>query len=244
MAKATGKGKEAGRRDSPKAVRLYTLEVRLVSGPMSGDFLRANPVVARTLQVRGDQTLADLHGALLAAFGRDQEQMYEFQLGRGPSDPEGPRYVLPGALGMAVEGTRPPAGLVTDTTLDFLGLEVGRAFGYWFDFAADWWHRITVQGIERGEARGTYPKVTKRVGENPPQVAAEDNGPQALTGDAAADVSCLIGELHLSKGDYAKAVEAFTRAIDTRPTADAYHGRARALRALAALDERKSQELR
>jgi hypothetical protein len=227
-------------------MRLYTLEAHLVSGPMPSAFIRANPVVARTIQIRGDQTLADLHQALFRAFGREQEQMYEFQFGRGPSDPEGPRYVLPGALGMSIEGARPPAGLVTQTSLDALDLEIGRAFGYWFDFVADWWHRITVQEIARKKLGGTFPRITKRVGEDPPQVTVEDRpedaGPQALTGDAAADVSCLIGELHLSKGDYAKAVEAFTRAIDTRPTADAYLGRARAYRALAAHDERTSQQ--
>src|SRR5262249_55516574 len=67
-------------------------------------------------------------------------------------------------------------------------------------------------------------------------------GSQEATGDcipssAAADVGCLIGEMHLSKGEYHKAIEAFTRAIENQPTADAYEGRAKAYRALAALDE-------
>jgi tetratricopeptide (TPR) repeat protein len=62
--------------------------------------------------------------------------------------------------------------------------------------------------------------------------------------EAAADVGCLIGELHLSKGDYEKAVEAFTRSLEGEPTADAYAGRARAYRGLAERDERRAQELR
>ena len=73
-------------------------------------------------------------------------------------------------------------------------------------------------------------------------------GSQEATGDcipssAAADVGCLIGEMHLSKGEYHKAIEAFTRAIENQPTADAYEGRAKAYRALAALDEQKALEL-
>ncbi len=61
---------------------------------------------------------------------------------------------------------------------------------------------------------------------------------------AAADVGCLIGEMHLHNDEFDKAVEAFSRAVETNPTADAYEGRARAYRALAALDESAAQLLR
>lgn len=67
----------------------------------------------------------------------------------------------------------------------------------------------------------------------------EDEAP----GDAA-DVGCLIGEMHLSKGEYHRAVEAFSRAIENQPSADALDGRARALRALAELDEALAREMR
>jgi tetratricopeptide (TPR) repeat protein len=67
---------------------------------------------------------------------------------------------------------------------------------------------------------------------------------QPLPDGAAADMGCLIGELHLSKGDYAKAVEAFTRSIANNPSADVYEGRARAYRALAAEDESRARALR
>jgi hypothetical protein len=228
-------------------VRLYTLEVLLVSGPVPESFTRDNPVVARTVQLRGDQTLAELHQAIFTAFGRTQEQMYEFQLGKGPLGQSGQRYVLPGAAGMTAEGIGPPAGLVTETTLDALRLEVGSSVIYWFDFAADWWHRITIKRIEEKEPRGKYPKVKGRVGADPPQPAADDpggtGGPQTISEEAAADMSCLIGELHLSRGNFARAVEAFTRAIESSPNSDAYLGRARAYRGLAADDERKAREL-
>ena len=148
---------------------------------------------------------------------------------------------------MALDRAKPPAGLVTETTLDALKLGPGQSFIYWFDFAADWWHRVTVKAVEKKPPKGKYPKVLRRRGADPAQVTGADAGaagaPQAISGEAAADMSCLIGELHLSKGNYAKAVEAFSRAIETSPNPDAYLGRARAYRALAALDERQASGL-
>jgi uncharacterized protein HemY len=52
----------------------------------------------------------------------------------------------------------------------------------------------------------------------------------------AADMGCLLGEMHLREGEFEKAVDAFTRAIETRPAADLYEGRARAYRSLAERD--------
>jgi tetratricopeptide (TPR) repeat protein len=62
--------------------------------------------------------------------------------------------------------------------------------------------------------------------------------------NGAGDMGCLIGEMHLGNGDYEKAIEAFTRAIETQPAADVYEGRARAYHGLAEKDERKAAELR
>jgi hypothetical protein len=76
------------------------------------------------------------------------------------------------------------------------------------------------------------------------EVPPSANGVPAVADGAAADVGCLIGEMHLHNDEFAKAVDAFSRAVDTRPTADAYEGRARAYRALAALDEGAAQLLR
>ena len=130
---------------------------------------KKNPVISRTIQIRGDQTLEDLHHAIFDAFGRWEEHMYEFQFGKGPMDPKGPRYVLREPFTGQSDGGKPPAGFVDDTTIGSLGLEVGRSFGYWFDFGDDWWHQINVEAIEDTVPEGKYPKVTKRVGKSPPQ---------------------------------------------------------------------------
>src|SRR5260221_8742365 len=113
--------------------RLYTLEVFLLSGPISEKFVKKNPVVSRTIQIRGDQTLEDLHHAVFDAFGRWEEHMYEFQFGKGPMDPKARRYVLPSAFGIETGEKNPPVGSVDQTTIESLGLKVGDRFGYWFD---------------------------------------------------------------------------------------------------------------
>src|SRR5262249_49823981 len=56
-------------------------------------------------------------------------------------------------------------------------------------------------------------------------------------GRAVADMGCLIGEMHLRQAEYEKAIEAFTRAIETQPAPDLFEGRARAFRGLAERDE-------
>ena len=139
-------------------VRLYTLEVFLLSGPITEKFAKKNPVVSRTIQFRGDQTLADLHHAIFDAFDRFDEHMYEFQFGKGPMDPKAPRYVLPGAYEGGTGDEKRPAGRVDQTTLDSLGLEVRRSFGYWFDFGG----RLVAPEQRRGHrgqgAQGEVPQ--------------------------------------------------------------------------------------
>lgn len=66
----------------------------------------------------------------------------------------------------------------------------------------------------------------------------EEDGPLE---ESAADMGCLVGEMHLRAGEYEKAIEAFTRAIETAPSADLYEGRARAYRGLAELDLERAQ---
>ena len=150
--------------------RLLTLEVCIVDGPMTEKFIKKNKVVCRTIQIRGDQTFEDLHRAIFDAFGREDEHMYEFQVGsKGPMDPKARRYVLSGAFEKPMPGTPRAAGDVTCTTVGSLGLKKGDAFGYWFDFGDDWRHQINVLDIKEKTGTGKYPKITNRVGASPPQ---------------------------------------------------------------------------
>jgi hypothetical protein len=99
--------------------------------------------------------------------------MYEFQVGgAGPNDPQAQRYGLPMAFGIGADDA--PTGDVHHTTIAALGLSVDEALGYWFDFGDDWWHQINVMAIAPTAPKGTYPKITERVGASPPQYADFD----------------------------------------------------------------------
>jgi len=154
--------------------RLYTLFVFLLGGPMSDEF--DGEEVSRTIQIRGDQTLGDLHEEIFDAYDRWDEHFYEFQFGSGPHDPNAQRYVLPEVF---EQDRRDPtvSGDLTKTRLDSLGLEVDRSFGYWFDYGDDWWHQIDVKAIDEKVPRGKFPKVTERVGKSPPQYEDPDDDP-------------------------------------------------------------------
>ena len=137
----------------PQRPRLYTLEVFIIGGPISEKFPKRNPVISRTIQIRGDQTLEDLHHAIFDAFDRWEEHMYEFQFGKGPNDPKGKRYVPYAAQD---EGRMPLARWPDDHRLP--PLEGRSAFGYWFDFGDDWWHQINVEAIEEKVPRASFPR--------------------------------------------------------------------------------------
>lgn len=162
------KAKAAG---SEGGVRLYTLEVVIIGGPMTESFAERNRLVSRTIQIRGDQMLEELHDAIFDAFDREEEHMYEFQIGgRGPRDPKSRSYMPPEGIHDAP--CDEPTGDVSQTVIGSLRLKVGGTFGYLFDFGDEWWHQIDVLDIKDQAPVGDFPKVVKRIGESPPQYPA------------------------------------------------------------------------
>ena len=139
--------------------RLYDLKVTLVSGPA-----HAGPIegeVSRTIQIRGDLKLSDLHGAVFDAFDREEEHMYEFVLD-GDEEGVGPTRYTQGA---DLDG----GSDVNETSIASLGLKVGGRLGYAFDFGDRWVHTIEVVAFEKGSGFPTSPTVIDRVGDSPPQ---------------------------------------------------------------------------
>jgi hypothetical protein len=166
--------KRARREQAPKDGRLFTLEVELIGGPVTEEFLKKNPVVSRTVQMRADQPLEDLHFAIFDAFGRDDEHTYQFEFGgKEPMDRRARRYVMPEAMEDPF-GDAGDAG-TTEADIGSLGLKENEVCFYWFDFGDDWWHRITVKSIAEHAPAGTYPKITYRVGQSPPQYPGLDD---------------------------------------------------------------------
>ena len=156
-------------RSPPGDANIYRLQVYLIGGPVPEKF--AGQEISRTIEIRGDQTLEDLHHAIFDAYNRFDEHMYEFQFGKGPHDPKGKRYVLHTMFEAGDD--EQVAGDVARTTIDSLQLKVGQPFGYRFDYGDDWWHQINVESIEKGKPKVRYPRIVKRVGKSPPQYSEE-----------------------------------------------------------------------
>jgi len=165
-------GPALGWMPTAKAIRqatpanLYVLSVFLHSGPVSDKF--RSRIVNRVIEIRGDQTLENLHEAIFKAYDRWDEHMYEFQFGKRPFDPAGLTYGVSGE-----SSGRKKRGDARTTKLDDLGLTKDRVFGYWFDFGDDWFHQIGVERIEQAIPTVTYPRIVKRVGKSPPQYLDE-----------------------------------------------------------------------
>jgi hypothetical protein len=164
-ANPAGPGRQSSRRIEAAAApstNLYVVSVCLVNGPMSRKF--ANKEISRVIEIRGDQTLEQLHYAIFKAYDRWDQHLYEFQFGKRPFDPDGPNYAAPDP---------PPKNKdcrnARTSNLDELDLKPDRVFGYWFDFGDDWYHQIRVDRIEEAIPTVTYPRVVRRVGKSPPQ---------------------------------------------------------------------------
>jgi hypothetical protein len=145
---------------------LYVLSVYLAAGPISKKF--ANKQVSRVIEIRGDQTLQQLHDAIFKAYDRWDEHLYEFQFGKRPHDPAGPKYGIP-----HTNERKSNEGDARAIKLDDLHLKPERVFGYWFDFGDDWYHQVQVERVEQAISIVTYPRVIKRVGKSPPQYSED-----------------------------------------------------------------------
>jgi Plasmid pRiA4b ORF-3-like protein len=128
----------------------YTFRARLVGWPG----------VSRTVAVRGDQTLVDLHRVLQAAFEWGDDHLYSFWLtGRFWGDVAS-EYSTPGWCEQGQRSAR--------TRLEGLGLSVGQNIAYLFDFGDEWRVRLTVAKLTPADD-ASYPRIVASRGEAPPQ---------------------------------------------------------------------------
>ena len=121
--------------------------------------------VTRTVAVRGDQGLTDLHDVLQRAFDWDDDHLYSFWLTGRFWDREG-EYTAPFEL---ERGQRSAA-----VQLDRLGLEVGQKVAYVFDFGDEWRVMLTVTAVEEADAN-PYPRILASRGEAPPQYVYDED---------------------------------------------------------------------
>jgi hypothetical protein len=181
----------------------YTLRVYLVSGPY-GEESVGNEIY-RTLKVRGDQTLEELHYAISHSYEREQHRYYEFCLGMDPNDPAGVRYTcgeVVSKYGLS-DQMKPggKVGLAPLVTVEALALTDGQFFGYWFDLIEEWIHLIHVISIEPADASEDYPSMVEKQGTLPIPVHPDRGGREGRQGpeDLREEdfLILLIGELQM-----------------------------------------------
>jgi hypothetical protein len=122
---------------------------------------RGQHTIWRRIELRGDQTLEDLHYAIQEAFGWDDDHLYSFFLsGRAWDDAS--EYTSPFG-----EGERQ----VDEYRLAMLPLKPRQQFLYIFDYGDELRHLIKLEAIIPGGVQDpeVYPQITERHGENEPQ---------------------------------------------------------------------------
>ena len=134
----------------------------------------------RSLVLRGDQTLDDLHSAIFVAFDRDDEHLYSFYFPGASarrSAPSGKRpteYTAPQSFGPGERSGFDGRHDAASATLDALTLKVGQTFEYLFDFGDMWWHELKVEAIGPSETGKTYPQYVAQRGSSPPQYPEDE----------------------------------------------------------------------
>lgn len=121
--------------------------------------------VVRTIAMREDQTLEQLHEALRLAFGWAETHLYAFWTdGKAWSQNSEAAYWAPFEL----EPDRKSARV----TLAELGLRKGKSIAYLFDFGDEW--RLMLRLVDRWDVEDeSYPMLVEAIGTPPPQYEAE-----------------------------------------------------------------------
>jgi len=145
-------------------MNIYRLKVSLaVGGPWAGE-----GAVWRTIEMRGNQTLDQLHKAIFKAFDRFDEHLYSFYMTKNRRDPM-QEYASPYLFedDDFLLNDRPHSA--RGAKLDKLELAPRRKFYYTFDYGDDWEHVVEVLSIKDEEPVGRYPRISERHGESPEQ---------------------------------------------------------------------------
>lgn len=127
--------------------------------------LEWKPEVWRRIEMRGDQTLEDLHYAIQDAFGWDDDHLYSFYLNGKAFDPR-TEYCSPYA-----DCERH----VSSYRLENVSLRPRKKLLYLFDYGDELRHTVTVEAVTKGgvEPRKKYPRVAERHGRNVQQYSTE-----------------------------------------------------------------------
>lgn len=155
--------------------------------------------VRRTVTVRNDLTLVDLHYALQSAFGWDDEHLYSFWLDGSFWGAEAAHYMHP-KHARSLE----PAGKSALARLEELDLAEGRQIAYVFDFEREWRVALTLREVCAGGRRAVA-RCIERVGTAPPQVeppiVAADHRRKSRLRDGSPQPTVEFVALMVEEGD-------------------------------------------
>lgn len=148
----------------PSEFKIYTFKVYL-----GRKRLKRPRAPWRVVEIRGDQTLVDLHSVIFEAFDRFDEHLYSFYIGDREFALLPPEELSP--VGLV---NRPfsddESASAERAAIGDLGLSVGDWFTYLFDYGDEWWHVVELVKIEeRQESDANYPRVVEKRGQSPPQ---------------------------------------------------------------------------
>jgi hypothetical protein len=128
--------------------------------------LKYVPGIWRTIEIKGSQSLHQLHQAIVEAFGRDDDHLYAFFMNNKAWDNTaeyGPPYGETAARNSM------------KARINSLGLETKSKFLYIFDFGDDWEHPITLLNIRQEVTKGKFPRIVGSKGEAPPQYHSSED---------------------------------------------------------------------
>ncbi len=148
------------------------------------------PPIWRRLSVLASTNLAVLHAIIQETMGWEDCHLHEYHVGAE-------RYEPPASEGEGKDTRR--------VQLRQLGLTVGQAFEYVYDFGDDWVHEIVVEKIVTQEATEGFPVCTGGARACPP----EDSG------GAASYVYLLQARTDPSNPEYAEVLDWLDPAFDS-----------------------------
>ena len=147
----------------PEAFAFETVLVR--HSPLTGE---PEPPVLRTIAVREDQTLEQLHESLRLAFGWADPHLYSFWVTGKFWDDTG-EYIA----AYEVEEVGAQKASAADVTIGELGLRKGKTIAYLFDYGDQW--MLPLKVVDRWEAGDEcYPMLVEAEGVPPPQYPEPD----------------------------------------------------------------------
>jgi hypothetical protein len=123
-------------------------------------FRRAKSLLQRTIELRSEQTLADLAHAINHSLNWDMDHLYSFYM-NGELHDEQYRFSCP------YEDDRPP--WTDEAVIGELGLTLKHKFVYYFDYGDSHEFEVEVVGIAPTAEKVKYPRVVVSKGEAPEQ---------------------------------------------------------------------------